>query len=170
MVRQHLTPRDVIITIMTHHASPFSSLSPFPRPITDRDIFIVQDYVLVDEGKWFYTYNHDIDHPYFAPREGYVRANVRYQGLLGEPNGSNTLRLTWLLNMDFGGLGSSLEVTRERACRNDLHSQRTLSHISAVRLCRGDLGELLRISAFDCHGRKGHDQAKASTETFRRCR
>ena len=42
-------------------------------PLSNRDFFIVQDYVL--KADWFFTYNHEISHPYFRPREseGYVR-------------------------------------------------------------------------------------------------
>ena len=49
-------------------------------------------------------------HPHFASREGFVRANVKYQGLVGVPLKEGALRpagtwsrLTWLVNVDFGG-------------------------------------------------------------------
>ena len=38
---------------------------PTGRPLSPRDIFIVQDYVLMQGGTqnaWFYTYNEDLDH------------------------------------------------------------------------------------------------------------
>ena len=81
------------------------------RPLTDRDVFIVQDYVRVtnrndggtSDETWFYTYNHDVDHPYFAPRSGFVRAKVKYQGMVGVLGDGGKTRLTWLVNMDFGG-------------------------------------------------------------------
>ncbi len=81
------------------------------RPLMDRDIFIVQDYVRVksdntqgtSDESWFYTYNHDVDHPYFAPRSGFVRAKMKYQGLVGVSGGGGKTRLTWVVNMDFGG-------------------------------------------------------------------
>ncbi len=81
------------------------------RPLTDRDVFIVQDYVRVtnrnDGGtideSWFYTYNHDVAHPYFAPRSGFVRAKMKYQGMVGVLGDGGKTRLTWLANMDFGG-------------------------------------------------------------------
>ena len=91
---------------------------PFPWPLSQRYCFIVQDYQMVrdDESSWFYTYNHDIDHPYFNRRDGFVRLSVKFQGLVGVPTSetctkpvsiqghTNTTRLTWLVNMDYGGL------------------------------------------------------------------
>ena len=81
--------------------------SPYHRPLTDRDLFIVQEYVRVtsgnDGGTWFYTYNHDVDHPYFAPRSGFVRAMMKYQGMVGVSGGGGKTRLTWMVNVDFGG-------------------------------------------------------------------
>ena len=82
------------------------------RPLTDRDYIIVQDYVRVlgrtdgnDDGhNWFFTYNHDFEHPYFAPRPDFVRSSVRYQGMVGVLGDSGKTRLTWLVNYDFGGL------------------------------------------------------------------
>ena len=55
-------------------------------------------------GRWFFSYNHDIDHPYFAPRPGFVRASLKCQGMVGVVGDSGTTRLTWLANFDFGGL------------------------------------------------------------------
>ena len=43
-------------------------LSTSNRPLSPRDFFIVQDYVLVknsEERPWFFTYNHDISHVRF---------------------------------------------------------------------------------------------------------
>ena len=79
--------------------------------MTDRDIFIVQDYVRVksqndggmSDETWFYTYNNDVDHPYFAPQSGFVRAKMKYQGMVGVLGDGGKTRLTWLVNMDFGG-------------------------------------------------------------------
>ena len=79
--------------------------------MTERDIFIVQDYVRVtsdnvggtSDETWFYVYNHDVDHHYFAPRSGFVRAKIKYQGLVGVLGDGGKTRLTWLVNMDFGG-------------------------------------------------------------------
>ena len=81
------------------------------RPLTDRDVFIVQDYVRVksqndggmSDETWFYTYNNDVDHPYFAPRSGFVRAKMKYYGLVGVLGDGGKTRLTWLVNLDFGG-------------------------------------------------------------------
>ena len=81
------------------------------RPLTDRDLFIVQDYVRVksdntqgpSDESWFYTYNHEVDHPYFAPRSGFVRAKMKYHGMVGVSGGGGKTRLTWMVNMDFGG-------------------------------------------------------------------
>ncbi len=81
------------------------------RPLTNRDIFIVQDYVRVtsdndggtNDETWFYTYNHDVDHPYFAPRSGFVRGKMNYQGMVAVLGDGGKTRLTWLVNMDFGG-------------------------------------------------------------------
>ena len=77
------------------------------RPLTDRDIFVVQDYVRIlgsDNGnRWFFTYNHDVDHPYFAPGTGFVRVKVKYQGMVGVKDDEGKTRLTWLVNMDLGG-------------------------------------------------------------------
>ena len=58
----------------------------------------------------FYTYNHDIDHPYFARRPGFVRGNVKYQGLVGTLGDEGKTRLTWLVNMDPGGMVPSAFV------------------------------------------------------------
>lgn len=81
------------------------------RPLTNRDLFIVQDYVRIksdntqgpSDETWFYTYNHDVDHPYFAPRSGFVRAKMKYQGMVGVSGGGGKTQLTWVVNMDFGG-------------------------------------------------------------------
>ena len=87
----------------------------FPWPLSERDYFIVQDYdkALDDLGDpYFVFYNHSVEHPYFAPRQGFVRAIVRYQGLVGvsihtsKARGQGAVaqtRLTWLFNCDFGG-------------------------------------------------------------------
>ena len=79
--------------------------------MTDRDIFIVQDFVRVtsdndggtSDETWFFTYNHDVDQHYFAPRSGFVRAKMKYQGMVGVLGDGVKTRLTWLVNMDFGG-------------------------------------------------------------------
>ena len=84
--------------------------------MTDRDTFIVQDYVRVPSGNdggtsdetWFYTYNNDVDHRYFAPRSGFVRAKLKYQGMVGVLGDGGKTRLTWLVNIDFGGAIPSL--------------------------------------------------------------
>ena len=81
------------------------------RPLTDRDVFVVQHYVRVtsdndggtSDRTWFYTYNHDVDHHYFAPRSGFVRAKMKYQGMVGVLGDRGKARLTWLVNLDFGG-------------------------------------------------------------------
>ena len=86
---------------------------PLPiRPLTDRDSISVQEYVRVLGGaegndfghNWFFTYNHDFEHPYFAPRPGFVRSSVKYQGMVGVLGDNGKTRLTWLVNVDFGGL------------------------------------------------------------------
>tara|TARA_A100001015_G_scaffold219200_1_gene246502 strand:+ start:991 stop:1566 length:576 start_codon:yes stop_codon:yes gene_type:complete len=66
----------------------------------------VQNYVRVigTDSKYFYTYNHSLDHPYFASRPGFVRAKMKYQGMVGVVGDGGKTRLTWLVNMDFGGL------------------------------------------------------------------
>ena len=81
------------------------------RPLADRDIFAVQDYVRVTGGnggdardRYVYTYNQDVDHPYFAKRAGFVRTKIKYQGLVGVVGDGGETRLTWLVNMDVGGL------------------------------------------------------------------
>ena len=51
----------------------------FPWPLSPRDYFIVQDYVLSEDGKSFFTYNHDMRHPHVALREGFTRMSVKYQ-------------------------------------------------------------------------------------------
>lgn len=58
-----------------------------PWPLSPRDSFIVQDFLLRaqdgTEGKFIVTYNHDIEHVnFFAPREGFVRMKVQNQGLV----------------------------------------------------------------------------------------
>ena len=55
-------------------------------------------------GNWFVAYNHDVEHPYFAPRAGFVRAHMKYQGMVGISEEPGKTRLTWLINVDFGGL------------------------------------------------------------------
>ena len=52
----------------------------------------------------FFSYNHDFEHPYFAPRPGFVRGSVKYQGMVGVLGKRGKTRLTWLVNFDFGGL------------------------------------------------------------------
>ena len=83
------------------------------RPLTNRYMFVVQDYVRVpsgnsggtsDLGPCFYTYNHDIDHPYFAHRPGFLRFKVKNQGLVATLGDEGKTRLTWLANMDPGGM------------------------------------------------------------------
>ena len=100
------------------HAQLTSNTLP-TRPLANRDIFIVQDYVRVpggnggstsDRGHYFYTYNHDIDHPYFAHRPGFVRMKVKNQGLVGTLGDEGKTRLTWLVNMDPGGVVPSAFV------------------------------------------------------------
>ena len=81
--------------------------NPVPtRPLANRDMVFVQDYLRVagSYSKYFYTYNHSIDHPFFASRLGFVRANVQYQGMVGAVGDGGKTRVTWLVNMDFGGL------------------------------------------------------------------
>ena len=81
--------------------------NPVPtRPLANRDMVFVQDYVRVigSDSKYFYTYNHSLDHPYFASRPGFVRAKVQYQGMVGVVGDGGKTRLTWLVNLDFGGL------------------------------------------------------------------
>lgn len=86
-------------------------LTDDPRPLSDRDSTFIQDYVRMvdvdnDNGResWFYTYNHDFDHPYFAPRSGFVRLKMKYQGMVGTVGSDGKTRLAWLVNVDFGGL------------------------------------------------------------------
>ncbi len=93
---------------------------PFPWPLTPRYTFIVQDYIRTfdNAGKpLFLCYNHDVEHPYFSSRESYVRSRLRYQGLVGVPLagkgaglGQTAARLTWLVNMEFGGLVPTMFV------------------------------------------------------------
>ena len=80
--------------------------------MANRDLLIVQDFVRVDGSgtddvereSWFYTYNHDLEHPYFSPRDGFTRASVKNQGMVGIASSAGLTRLTWLCNMEFGGL------------------------------------------------------------------
>lgn len=78
--------------------------------LTNRDFFVVTDYVLSTSKKWFFTYNNDIEHPYFAPRDGFVRVHVRNQGAVGQPSraddvvrGVKSTRVSWIVNADMGG-------------------------------------------------------------------
>lgn len=89
------------------------------RPLTNRYMFVVQDYVRVpggnsggtsDLGHCFYTYNHDIDHPYFAHRPGFVCMKVKNQGVVATLGDEGKTRLTWLVNMNFGGMVPSAFV------------------------------------------------------------
>ena len=79
---------------------------PPTRPLTNRDTFYVQDYLRVagSDSKYFYTYNHSLDHPSFASRSGFVRAKVQYQGMVGVVGDGGKTRLTWMVNLDSGGL------------------------------------------------------------------
>ena len=53
---------------------------------------------------WFYTYNHDVPQPYFATRDGFVRASIKFQGLVGLASRQRKhTTLTWLANINFGG-------------------------------------------------------------------
>ena len=89
-------------------SKPFPADSSIPiiiRPISARDFFIVQHYVREKDGAGvpsFFTYNHNLQHPYFAPRDGFVRGGMKFQGLVGRTVGATT-RLTWLVNVDFAG-------------------------------------------------------------------
>ena len=78
----------------------------------------VQDYVRVTcsndgnaSGRWFYSYNQSFDHSYFASRPGFVRLEMKYQGMVGVLGDEDKTRLTWLVNMDFGGLVPSSFTT-----------------------------------------------------------
>ena len=50
---------------------------------------------------FFFTYNSSIAHPYFAPREGFVRFLIKNQGMVGKPGrgkkGKRVTTLTWLV-------------------------------------------------------------------------
>ena len=81
---------------------------PFPWPFHSRFLFIVQDYCRLKEGG-FVCYNTDVEHPYFSQREsfGFERGKMRFQGMVGvstQAGELGTSRLTWLVNVDFGGL------------------------------------------------------------------
>ena len=53
---------------------------------------------------FFVCYNHDVRHSDFDSREGFVRARVKFQGLVGIPRTKEGARLTWLVNYDPCGL------------------------------------------------------------------
>lgn len=87
------------------------TLIPSTRPLANRDMFCVQDYVRMRSGTdedalypWFFTYNHDHDPLYIAERPGFVRMKMKYQGMVGVLGDAGKTRLTWLVNMDFGGI------------------------------------------------------------------
>ena len=94
------------------------------RPITNRDGLYFTTYELIGRGtdaSRFASYSVDVpSHSRFG-REGFVRANWRCQGLVGETNDSQTrgvtlehsTKLTLLANTDFGGTVPSAFVTRE---------------------------------------------------------
>ena len=56
------------------------------------------------DGRWFFTYNNDLDHPYFAPRTGFIRVKMQNQGMVGLLGREGKTRLIWLVNMDFCGI------------------------------------------------------------------
>ena len=92
--------------------------APPIRPLTDRYLLYVQEYLRVAgsndgsaSGPWFYTYNQSIEHPYFASRPGFVQAKVKYQGMVGVMGDRGMARLTWLVNMELGGLVPSAFTT-----------------------------------------------------------
>ena len=71
----------------------------------------LQEYVRVTgsnggnaSGRWLYTYNPSIEHPYFISRPGFVRAKMKNHGLVGVVGDGGNTRLTYLVNIDFGGL------------------------------------------------------------------
>ena len=90
------------------------------QPFTDRYVFVVQDYFRVreaDGSSWILCYNHDVEHEYFSQREGFQRAKMRFQGLVGEamPSSESSAtkvktRLTWFVCCDFGGLVPTVAV------------------------------------------------------------
>tara|TARA_A100001015_G_scaffold312050_2_gene416462 strand:- start:126 stop:842 length:717 start_codon:yes stop_codon:yes gene_type:complete len=114
------------------------------------------DYVRVvgsDNGdgsdRWFFTYNHDAEHPHFATRPGFVRIKMKFQGMVGIMGNGGKTRLTWFVNMDFGGLVPSL-FTQEFLLK-------TLSFpISVVQETKDDL---LEEDADNIHGGKGANLA-----------
>lgn len=93
---------------------------PLPWPFEPRYWFIVQEYQRLQSkngSSWFVCYNHDVEHEYFSNREGFQRMSIKFQGLVGMPRGPKndssggggggagaTTRLTWLMNVNFGGL------------------------------------------------------------------
>ena len=81
------------------------------RPLTDRDILYVQEFVRVTgsedrnaSNRWWYTYNQSVEHPYFASRPGFVRVKMKYQGMVGVVGDGGKTRLTWMVNYDLGGI------------------------------------------------------------------
>ena len=58
----------------------------FPWPFTPRYLFLLQDYVRIDadDGPWFYTLNHDLPHPFFQSRPGFVKASIKRTGMVGQ--------------------------------------------------------------------------------------
>ena len=81
---------------------------PFPWPFTSRYVFIVQDYCQrqAESGSmFFFCYNHDVEHPHFSERQGFQRARMKFQGMVGVPcDTRKATKLTWLVNIDFCGL------------------------------------------------------------------
>ena len=56
-------------------------------------------------GRGYTAFLHNyLDHPYFAPRSGFVRAKIKYQGLVATLRDEGKTWLTWLANMDTGGM------------------------------------------------------------------
>ena len=91
-----------------------------------------------------YTYNHDLPHPAFLKREGFVRALIRYQGMVGKPIDDGT-RLTWLVNMDMGSMVPSVFTRALVNSRESTSDWRTVFGARTHNFCRS-LGGLLHLS------------------------
>ena len=91
-----------------------------------------------------YTYNHDLPHPAFLERKGFVRASIQYQGMVGKPIDKGT-RLTWLVNMNMGSVVPSAFTGALVNSRESISDWRAVFGARNHRSCRS-LGGLLHLS------------------------
>ena len=105
----------------------------FSWPFSPRHVLIVQDYCRVredDGSSWFVCYNHDVESEYFTRREGFLRASIKFQGMVGLPRFDGGARLTWIVNCDLSGLVPEFAV-RGGLLKTMFYPKRTILELEA---------------------------------------